>query len=413
MKKLMLALFTACLLVFAVPMTGAFAAESPADEPSNVTITVVLPDKPETPVSESETTTESGTSREPEAEAEPAPPGIIVLYPVDVTESRTNGGRQIVKTYELTALDNPNNIPRGDFERRDANGALRRFTLTDIIKRETANAETRPHTETVTLNTDTKELEKILTLLAPTMEYKADDEFVGILTLDVASIKVETAGTKTSSYTMSVTREYPRLSAADTSLVPKTISEKGKTYTLAGVDWKAGNYVTVDYEQVPEYYTAVATYTATGTSTKATGYVTTAEYNGTLAKLSQGKTVYTAYFEGEEIRTPLEFAEPSSDKTFPDDLSGETIDQTAAGLTATSVPTETPNITATPPTEDNSESGGSNTAPYVIIAILLILLAGAAYIIIRRNPRNEKIDYPASDASADADGGSPGDGRRL
>ena len=364
-----------------------------------------LPDKPETPVSEPETT--------PEPEPEPAAPEIIVLYPVDVAESHVNGGRQIVKTYELTASDDPANIPRGDFERRDATGADWRFTLTDIIKREIANAETMPHTETVTLNTDTKELEKILPLLAPTMEYRTDDEFVGILTLDVASIKVETAGTKTSSYTMSVTREYPRLSAADTSLVPKTTLEKGKTYTLAGVDWKAGNYVTVDYEQVPEYYTAIATYTATGTSTKATGYVTTAEYNGTLAKLSQSKTVYTAYFEGEEIVTPLEFVKRSPNKPVFGDVSGETADQTAAGLAATPAPAETPGSTATPTAAVPTESGGSNTALYVIIAILVILLAGAAYIIIRRNPRNEKIDYPASDASADADGGSPGDGRRL
>jgi hypothetical protein len=405
MKKLMFTLFAACLLVFAVPMAGAFAAEIPAAEPSNVTITVVLPDKPETPMSEPETTPESDTARESEAEPESAAPEIIVLYPVDVAESHINGGWQIVKTYELTALDNPGNIPRGCFERRGANGSDWQFTLTDVIKRETANAETRPHTETVTLNTDTKELEKILPLLAPTMEYKAEDEFVGILTLDVASIKVETAGTKTSSYTMTVTREYPRLSAADTSLVPKTVTEKGKTYTLAGVDWKAGNYETVDYEQVPEYYTAIATYTATGTSTKVTGYITTAEYNGTLAKLSQGKTVYTAYFEGEEIRTPLEFIEPP--------VTPPVTEPSCAEPEKTPAPTETPDPAATPIAAVPTESSGTNTALYVIIAILLIMLIGAAYIIIRRNPHNEKTDYPDSDADAHAgaDDGSAGDGR--
>ncbi len=238
MKKLILALFTVCLLVLAVPVTSVFAAETPKPAPSNVTITVVLPDKAET------TSPETETAEEPAVE--PVTTNKIVLYPVDVAETRLNGGWQIVKTYELTTLDNPNNIPSGDFERKGASGANWRFTLTDIIKRETANAETMPHTETVTLNTDTRELEKILPLLAPTMEYKTEDEFVGILTLDVASIKVESAGTKTSNYTMTVTREYPRLSSADTSLVPKTVEEKGKTYTLAGVDWKAGNYETVD-----------------------------------------------------------------------------------------------------------------------------------------------------------------------
>ena len=246
--------------MFSTTLT-AFAAED--DKPlNNVTITVVMPDA--TPA--------------PTTEPAPVPPAEIKLYPVDVTENFEGSRRQIVKTYELSPLDNPADIPRVDFER---NGWT--YSVTDILKRETASAETRPHTETVTLNTDTKELEKILTLLAPTLEYKTDDEFVGILSLDVASIKMETAGTKTTSYEMKVTREYPHLSTNDTSLVPKTVTDKGKTYNLAGVDWKAGNYVTIDYEQVPEYYTAIATYTATGSSTKVTGYVTTAEYVGTLA----------------------------------------------------------------------------------------------------------------------------------
>ncbi len=222
MKKLMFTLCAVLLLTLTMSV-GAFAAEIPTAEPSNVTITVVLPGKPEAAAPGTDTDTppeaeipqESDTDSETETDPAPAVPEIIVLYPVDVTESHLNGGWQIVKTYELTALDNPNNIPRGDFERRGANGAEWSFALTDIIKRETANAETMPHKETVTLNTDTKELEKILPLLAPTMEYKTEDEFVGILTLDVASIKVETAGTKTSSYTMTQRKGYAAAGKAD------------------------------------------------------------------------------------------------------------------------------------------------------------------------------------------------------
>ena len=164
----------------------------------------------------------------------------------------------------------------------------------------------RHTSETVTLNTATKEWDQILPLLEPTIEYTSEDGFVGILTLDVASIKVETAGTYTTSYTMSVAREYPHLSANDTSLVPKTVDDRGTSYSLADVNWTAGNTVTVDYESLPEYYTANANYTATGYSTRVTGYTTTAVYTGTIGKLSQGKTVYTAYFLGEEICAPIE-----------------------------------------------------------------------------------------------------------
>jgi hypothetical protein len=380
MRKFILTLASVCLLLVITPVFSAFAAESDAppnpESPrnevswggSNVTITVVMPDaKPE-----------------PTTEPTPIPPAEIKLYPVDVTENFEGNRRQIVKTYELSPIDSPADIPRADFER---NGWT--YSVTDILKRETANAETRDHKEVITLNTDTKELEKIMTLLAPTLEYKTDDEFVGILSLDVASIKVETAGTKTTSYEMKVTREYPRLSANDTSLVPKTVTENGKTYTLAGVDWKAGNYVTIDYEQVPEYYTAVATYTATGSSTKVTGYVTTAEYVGTLAKLSQGKTVYTAYFEGTEIRTPLEMAEPTEKPS-----AGEP--ETAAE------PTEQP--TAEP-------SGGgetSGTGAWLILLPMAGAAIGAAHYYIKRkgHKNNEKTNNTspvADDDSGDDD----------
>jgi hypothetical protein len=375
--------------MFLVSFSGyaVFAADSNGEtiEPSNVTITLVLP----------EHTDEPALPEGPE-------PAFIKVYPSDVTELREGGGWQIVKTYEFNAGENPEDIPRGSFER---NGW--RFSLTDIIRKETAHAETREHTETVTLNTDTKELEKILPQLAPTLEYAAEDGFVGILSLDVSSITMETAGTKTSSYTMSITREYPRLSSNDTSLVPKTVEDKGKTYTLAGVDWKSGNTVTVDYSELPEYFTAIATYTATGTSTRATGYITTAEYAGALAKLAQGKTQYTAYFIGEEIRTPLEMAMPAaSDEPIPDaEATAEPTPTTTAEPTTVSIETHQ--------SSGNTDSTGKTGARawIAIIPIAVALAGGAAYFMKKRGSHNAKTDDTDSVVSGDDNGsGSPGDG---
>jgi hypothetical protein len=375
--------FAVCVLL-GITQTAAFAAEPDTEKkaPSNVTITVVMP--------------------EPAPEPTPEPtqsPGIKV-YPSDVAEAREGGVCRIVKTYELAAHENPADIPRADFER----GGWK-FTLTDIIRKETATAETRAHTETVTLNTDTKELEKILPLLTPAMDYTAEDGFVGVLTLDVASIKVETAGTKTASYEMKVTREYPRLSAADTSLVPKTVTEKGKTYTLAGVDWRAGNYETIDYEQVPEYYTAVATYSATGTSTKVTGYVVTAVYSGALAKLAQGRTVYTAYFIGEEIRTPLEMTGLSSSSGKP----AEPPTTNTAEPAENPAGAETAEPTARPGDEPAATRGGETSNGNNALFVLLPILGAATGIFLgifiskRRNSHNEKTDGTADDTTADAD----------
>jgi|GEM_PF-2781060 len=360
---------------FASAMPDAPNSTAPISEkqPSNVTITVVMPDP--------------APAIEPKSTESALPQAL--MFPSDVTETVENGVRRVIKTYELTETENPEDIPREAFER----GGYR-YELTDVLRRETANAETREHVEVVTVNTDTKELEKILPLLAPTMEYTAEDGFVGILTLDVTSIKVETAGTKTSSYTMTVTREYPRLSANDTSLVPKTVEDKGKTYTLAGVDWRVGNYATVDYEQVAEYYTAVATYTATGSSTKVTGYTTTVAYNGTLAKLTQGKTFYTAYFEGEEIRTPLEMTEqtPAAMPTDTDASVEHEHDADTAESTATSAePDATASASAPSAPSDSDGSAKNNNYTWLAVIPCIAAAAGGAYYFIKKRKAAKSI----------------------
>jgi hypothetical protein len=218
------------------------------------------------------------------------------LYPSDVQGALESGARRIIKTYELSAEESPDAIPRSNFE---LDGW--RYELTDILKKETAAADTREHTENVTVSTETKEMAAIIKLLAPTLDFSSEDGYAGTLTLDIATVKVEQAGTKTSGYTMSATREYPHLSAPDTALIPKTIAEGGRTLTLASVDWRTQNTETIDYEALPGSYTAVASYTAAASRTVVTGYVTTAEYKGTIAKLIAGKTVYTAYFAGTPI----------------------------------------------------------------------------------------------------------------
>jgi hypothetical protein len=271
----------------------------------------------------------------PEPPPEPeSTPDVPALYPSDVRGVEENGARWMIKTYELGEGESPDGIAREGFE---LDGW--QYELTDIIRKETAAADTREHTETITVNTETKDMAAIIKLLAPALDFTSEDGYAGTLTLDIATIKVEQAGTKTSSYTVSATREYPHLSAADTSLIPKTITDSGRTLTLASVDWRAQNTVAVDYEQLPESYTAVATYATTGSKTVVTGYVTAAEYKGTIAKLITGKTVYTAYFAGTLIAapTPKPTPEPTaSPEPTPEPAASEPVNPlpAAAGATA-------------------------------------------------------------------------------
>ena len=410
MKKLITIFFTACIILavaYAMPTYAAEPENAGTGEPSTVIITVVIPDA--AAAQDEEPATAAPEHAFTTATAATAP---ISVYPSDVTEIRDGSGWQIVKTYELNNGEDPADIPREPFERSGWS-----FALTDIIRTEASVAETRGHTETVTLETETKELETILPLLSPTMEYRDEDGFVGILSLGVASIAVETAGTRTSSYTMSVTREFPHLSTNDTGLVPKTVTDRGTTYTLANVDWRAGNTVTVDYTALPEYYTAIATYTATGTSTRVTGYTTTAEYTGTLAKLSQGRTIYTAYFLGEEIHIPLEIVVPSTsaNSDILDLPEPEESDETVVPAPGDDNGEFSEDGHGEEPAEDPQAGGEErklNPAYLVIIPCAGVMAGGAYYSIKKRKgkTKNEEIDNAATVAADDNGDGSTGTG---
>lgn len=263
---------------------------------SNVNLTVVIPEQEQKEETKAEKPTEPPKETQPVKQA----PVIPKLYPVNVIETEENGLRQIIKTYELGEQESPSDILRDSFE---INGW--HYELTDIIKKETASGSAREHKKTVELATDTKDMPAIIKLLAPTIEYNSEDGYQGILSLDINSIVVETAKTKKSTFPISVTREYPNLSSNDASFVPKTISDNGRTLALSSVSWKTSTTNTTDYNQLPNSYTAIATYSTTGSKTTVTGYVVKADYNGTISKLVKGKTAYNAIFQGLKMKPKL------------------------------------------------------------------------------------------------------------
>ena len=237
----------------------------------------------------------------PSPEATPS-----VLYPVEVLEY-TEGDRaepRISKTYELSPMDDPALIPTGDFER---SGCL--YTLLDIVKEDQTETDSKYYTETVTLDSKSKDMEELMPLLAATCEAVTEDGYTGLLTLDTASIQVEASGYATSTRNVSATRSYPNLSEADLSLIPKSIEEKGKTLTLADVQWSSSEQTDGAGGTVTRY-TAAASYTGTSSYQYATGYTVTANYTGEVAKTGCSVVTYTAIFGSMEA--PEESTEPES-----------------------------------------------------------------------------------------------------
>ena len=204
-----------------------------------------------------------------------------VLYPVEVTEYMEGESPRLKKVYILTPADDPSLIPTEDFEREGQT-----YTLLDVTRQDQVETDTRDYTETVTLESKTKDMDAILPQLTATLEVDTEEGYTGVLTLDTASIQVEAAGYATSTRTVTAARTYPNLSDADVSLIPKSIEDGGRTLELADVRW----------QEAGEFYTANATYTGTASSKYATGYTVTAEYSGEVSRTTNDTVTYAAVF---------------------------------------------------------------------------------------------------------------------
>ncbi len=217
--------------------------------------------------------------------------GADVCYPSSMEEVDVDGKSEIHKIYELKEGESPDSIPQESFEQ---NGRV--YVLKDILKAEIPSHETKEVTESVTVESKTNKMEDILLLIPARKEIMTEDGFSGTLELDVSTIKMESKGTGSNSYTMKATRTYPNLAGADLQYIPKTTVENGQTLQFASVDWQSDNTANVDTQAITDRYTAVVTYEGTGTRTYSKGYIVTAEYKGSVSKTSTETTQYTAIF---------------------------------------------------------------------------------------------------------------------
>ena len=227
-------------------------------------------------------------------------------YPIKVEEyTGPLDEPRIDKVYQLSLGDDPSLIPTGDFERGG-----RHFYLLDMTRKDEVGVDTQAHTETVTLASDTNKIDAILKRLDAEMEFTSEDGYTGILRLDHTSVQVTTDGYKTSTKKLSATWSYPNLSDADVSLVPKSITDNGRTLKLANVQWSSAE--SSDGEGgVVTRYTATASYSGTASSTYATGYTITANYIGEVAKTDCQVVTYTATFGS--TAAPEESSAPATD----------------------------------------------------------------------------------------------------
>ncbi len=297
-----------------------------------------------------------------------------VCYPtsIDVRDE----GAEIRKIYDLSPDADPAGIPRADFEH-----AGFYYTFVDLLKQELPEYEERSHTESVTLNSKSKDMESVLALLPEQKEFVTDDGLAGILSLQLDTVQVETAGYGKSTKQVSVTRNYPNQVSQDTENIPKTIDDGGKTLTLADIKWQTDNTANVNGYAMGDRYTAVATYTGTATSTYVKGYTVTAEYTGTVSRIALNRVRYVAIFEGMAIFSDIpdpndtsDLMEPPADSTGP----AEPVNPETPVIPDTPSQSENPEPEApdaNAPQEPQAPSFTFNWA-YILVPLLVIALAG-------------------------------------
>lgn len=220
-------------------------------------------------------------------------------YPSQVSYSMNNGIFEVRKTYELPVDQEPSMQAKQSFEQDGYS-----FTLTDLLRQELPEQQSKEYTETVTVSSESKELTAILPLLADTKAVTTEDGFTGTLKLDTGSITVEPAGYKNNSWTVSATRTYPNLSSMDLEYIPKTTTENGRTLNFSTVDWQTDNTEDVDDDAIGDRFSAIVTYTGTASSRNVTGYTVTAQYSGEVEKVSLNKVQYVAVFHGTPLVVP-------------------------------------------------------------------------------------------------------------
>ena len=244
------------------------------------------------------------------ADFEPAVPDAKVCYPTSIV--RNDDGTELKKIYDLSSEDDPAGIPRSDF-RQDGF----QYTLTDLLKQELPENESRQHTEHVSIESAKKDMESVLALLPQEREFITDDGLMGTLTLKLDTVQVEPSGYGSSTKQLSVKRSYPNLAEQDTQYIPKSIEDGGRTLTLSDIQWQTDNTANMDGYAVADRYTAVATYTGSATSYDDTGVGTSAN---TVQWRVRAKDVNGAYsgYTSSTVKTVVHNVDPTISGTDTD-----------------------------------------------------------------------------------------------
>lgn len=211
--------------------------------------------------------------------------------PVEIVKGHTGDIHTIEKVYILNKDENAEIISKDGFIE---NGIA--YSFYEMKTRDNSKEESKEHTETVHIAVSSTNTQEAIAKFEETVEISTEDGFIGILKPDFATLNIAASGYGKQSYTITENRNYPNLSDADTSLVPKTITQNGVTLNLSNIEWQSAKNDSIDGQEYAVRYTALATYSGTGSKTYAKGYTASVTYKGEIKKVIDDTITYTAVF---------------------------------------------------------------------------------------------------------------------
>jgi len=229
------------------------------------------------------------------------PISALAAVPNEITYEERDGHRYIVKTFEQSPEEGTEQLLETPFEMMGYSYAL--FSLT---KADNHFEDSREHTEIIMIETATNDLQELLVILEPAIEYNYGG-YMGILNLDHTTIKTEAIGYSAQYYGMEETKVFPNLDRNDPGYIEKSITKNGVPLTLSSVDWSVN---AVDEDMNPISYTATAYYSGGYSANVADGYITTASYSGKVEAKGVSSVTYTVTYVGQEIKMLVPTATP-------------------------------------------------------------------------------------------------------
>ena len=280
-----------------------------------------------------------------------ASPAMAMEIPISVTTAELNGQQILTEVYQAGQEIDPESLIKDDFTKGEFI-----YSYDNITKEETESIEKKIVTQTVEMQSNTKDLSKNIDLFAATIEYTDENGFTGTLNFDPKSVTTEVNGYRTKHSTVTDTKTYDGLPYNDPTLIPQSVEKNGHQLSVSDIQWQEETLA--ENGSIPTSYKAVVTYSKSLSSSVASGYTVTAEYTGEVAKNGQSDIVYTITYTGLPVPEP----EPEM-----------------------------------PETPEEPEGMGAGQAALITAGAIFgsLSLAGAAYACTRKSRKNKSV--PASE----------------